>query len=167
MKSSNLLSNTFIPFDILYTRLAGDVADRQKAYTRDWLSYCAYRYFLDRQRDRQSSRPKPDQHLLTWDGAHLQARDTAGNLGFKDKDGKFVPVGAKFLYHLLQPEDEKITFSQENLSRHIFKRWCRESNLSTASPSTLTLMQLSLKLPHPSTKNHSPSKQDSIRFPKR
>lgn len=137
----HLITNTFIPLEILNTRLCGDWPERQQAYMRDWLTFCGYIVGLEAERPPNERRhPKnflPDallpqyqnlEHLrsmlVDWNGSHLVARDSAGNIS---------NIGAKFLYELLFDNNMQL-MSASNLARHIFKRWCRMSNLEIFSP---------------------------------
>lgn len=136
------MSNTFIPLKILDTRLCGDWPGRQQAYTRDWLTFCAFTVALELEKPDQDQRNIHDllpnelvpkyqdaqelkRKLSQWDGSHLVARDSAGSVP--------AMAGAKFLYHLLHRDDMK-SMSASKVARHIFIRWCRKSTLEISSP---------------------------------
>ncbi|KAK4652097.1 hypothetical protein QC762_0099480 [Podospora pseudocomata] len=133
--NGHLISNTFIPLDILNTRLCGDWQARQQAYTRDWLAFCFYIVDVEANKPHNQRRSTKDllpNELLKlfekdqdaaglanilrpdWNGAHLGARNSVG---------EFSTIGAKFLYELLFDKDLKL-MSASSLARHIFKRWC-------------------------------------------
>ncbi|KAK4671721.1 hypothetical protein QC764_0098150 [Podospora pseudoanserina] len=136
----HVMSNTFIPLKILDTRLCGDWPGRQQAYTRDWLTFCAYTVALELEKPEQDQRNIHDllpnelvpkyqdaqelkRKLSQWDGSHLVARDSAGSVP--------AMAGAKFLYHLLHRDDMK-SMSASKVARHIFIRWCLVAHIAAS-----------------------------------
>ena len=117
------IKDTFIPFDELRKRLCGTPDERREAYTRDWLTYCANIPSTSTTQKNQVKQIVPQDNgimialKLSFDGRHLLTRDSKGNYD--------AGASGKLLGQLLDPGLEA-TEAVANLSRFIFKRWCRK-----------------------------------------